>query len=611
MLLTATGLTKAYGSHPLFESITCAIDSEDRVGLIGPNGAGKSTLLAILAGTVQADEGSVSSRRGLTIGFVPQIPRFEKGATLRQTILAAAVPRTQEEEWEALLAADEVIAKLSLMAEGRTETTPLAELSGGWQKRVALARELVRKPDLLLLDEPTNHLDVDAIQWLESFLAKARFATLTVTHDRVFLQKVSTRILELDRRNPGGLLDVRGNYGTYLSVKEENLAASERRESALRNRLHRETEWLMRGPKARTTKQQARIQRAATLATELEDLSARNRTRTIEIDFDVAEKNPRRLIEATGIGKSYGGRSLFTGLDLVVTPRSRIGLIGPNGCGKSTLLRVLLGQEAPDSGQVTLSENLNPAVFEQGRDSLDPDKTVARTLCPEGEHVEYRGTFIHIRSYLDRFLFRDEQKDIAVGRLSGGEQSRLLLARLMLRKTNLLILDEPTNDLDLGTLSVLEDCLADFPGGILLVTHDRYFLDRVTNQLIGFGRDEKGQGVVTMLSGLDQWAEWREELAQSEAARRTPRVTPPQKEAPRKKRLGYLEQRELAEMEEKIKRAEASRDLLRNATEEPENVSNHQKLLELLRSIEEKEGEIDRLYARWSELEGLASGSDS
>ncbi len=599
VLLTAVGLTKAFGSHPLFEGITCSVDPGDRIGLIGPNGAGKSTLLSILAGDLAPDEGARAPQRGLRIGYLSQMPVFHDGATIREAVLeGAAAAHGGVEEWEAGFAADEFIARLSLATEGRTAETPVATLSGGWKKRVALARELVRRPDLLLLDEPTNHLDVDAILWLEELLARAPYATVTVTHDRLFLQRVANRILELDRRNANGLLDVRGDYATYLRVKEERLATDAQRESSLRNQLRRETEWLLRGAKARSTKQQARIQRAGALETEVGQLAERNRSQSVRLDFQSSEKNPKRLIEAKGIGKAYGENVLFAHLDLLVTPHSRIGLLGPNGCGKSTLIRTLLGTEKPDTGEIFRAENLQPVTFEQGRESLDPESTVARTVCPEGDHVEYRGSLVHIRSYLDRFLFKEEQRDMKVSRLSGGEQSRLLLARLMLRKTNLLVLDEPTNDLDLATLQVLEDCLADFPGAVILVTHDRYFLDRVTNRILAFARDEKGRGTLTALAGLDQWEAWVAERKGAAPARRTAAKAPA-----RKRRVSFNEQRELEGMEARIQAAESVRDDLRRQSEDPAHASDAVRLVAVLAALEEKQAEVDRLYARWSELE--------
>ena len=330
-------------------------------------------------------------------------------------------------------------------------------------------------------------------------------------------------------------------------------------------------------------------------------LSERNRSQSVRLDFQASGSNPKRLIEAKGIGKAYGDNVLFSNLDLLVTPHSRIGLLGPNGCGKSTLIRILLGTEKPGAGEVFRAENLQPVTFEQGRDSLDPDETLAKTICPEGDHVDYRGALVHIRSYLDRFLFKEEQRDMKVSLLSGGEQSRLLLARLMLRKTNLLVLDEPTNDLDLATLQVLEDCLADFPGAVVLVTHDRYFLDRVTNRILAFGKDEKGRGTLTELAGLDQWEAWTQERRGAAPARRAGVRT-----APRKRRLSFNEQKELDGMEARIQAAEAVRDGLRDESEHPAHASDAPKLVAVLAALEEKQAEVDRLYARWSELEKAA-----
>ncbi|HEY5449602.1 MAG TPA: ABC-F family ATP-binding cassette domain-containing protein, partial [Polyangia bacterium] len=479
ILLDAQQLTASFGARPLFEGVSFTVDEKERIGLIGPNGAGKSTLLRILAEAASADGGAIARRRGLRVALLEQTPHFAAGATVRDAILEGlgdAHDGADAHEQER-----QVFATLALDAAGIGLDTPVASLSGGWKKRVAIGRALARQPDLLLLDEPTNHLDVEGIEWLEALLSRrgAAFATITVTHDRLFLQRVTTRILELDRRNPGGLLSVAGDYAAYVRAKAETMHAQERREVVLRNTLRRETEWLRRGPAARTTKQQARIDRAGTLGDEVAELARRNQTRTAALDFAAAEARPRRLIEARAIGKSYDGRSIFEGIDLRLGPGVRVGLLGPNGCGKSTLIRVLLGEEAPTSGSVVRADGLQVAYFQQTREALDPVRTLADTLCPDGDHVSFRGARVHVRGYLERFLFQPEQMQMQVGKLSGGEQSRLLLAQLMLREAQLLVLDEPTNDLDLPTLAVLEESLTGFDGAVLLVTHDRYFLDQV------------------------------------------------------------------------------------------------------------------------------------
>jgi ATP-binding cassette subfamily F protein uup len=612
ILLTAQGLHASFGARPLFEDVSFTVEDGDRIGLIGPNGAGKSTLLRLLASAAEGEAtraGTVSNRRGLRIGFLEQTPVFPSGATVEE-VVAASTP-AHVGDWQRAADAQLVLAKLSLGGDqpGIGPATPVANLSGGWRKRLALARELVREPDLLLLDEPTNHLDVESIEWLERLLASSRFATITVTHDRFFLQRVASRILELDRRNAGGLLAVAGGFEQYLRVKAETMHAQERREIVLRNTLRRETEWLRRGAAARTTKQQARIARAGELAAEVAELGARNTQRTAAIDLAASARKPRRLIEARALAKSYGERTIFTGVDLFVGPGTRVALLGPNGCGKSTLLRVLIGEESPSAGTVLRADGLEVAYFAQGRDALDPDRTVADTVCPDGDHVSFRGARVHVRGYLERFLFAPDQMDMPVGRLSGGEQSRLLVAQLMLRASQVLVLDEPTNDLDLPTLGVLEDALTEFDGAVLLVSHDRAFVDHVATTLLAF---DPASGAVVPFADLAQWQAWREA---AEAAARSARATG-EAAAPRaaaapaagKRRLGYLEQREYDGIEEKIAAAEAALAAAVAESEHPDNASNASRLVELLAAVDERRAEVDRLYARWSELEAKVTG---
>jgi len=343
VLLTAHQLRHAFGGRPLFEGLTVTVEDGDRIGLIGPNGAGKSTLLAILAGALQPDDGNVARRSGIRIARLAQTPRFTAETTVREAI-AAGLDRGSAAGWEGEARVDETVARLELGGSEAPVDAKVARLSGGWQKRVALAQALVGQPDILLLDEPTNHLDIDSILWLERFISSAPFATITITHDRAFLQKIATRIWELDRRNAGGLLAVEGSYLAYLERKEAEMAAQEQREASLRNTLRRETEWLRRGPAARTTKQKARIDRAAALAADVDELGTRNRKGSVQLDFGGTHKKPKRLIEAKGISKSYDRGPLFEGLDLTLTPGTRLGILGRNGCGKSSLLRVLLGQ---------------------------------------------------------------------------------------------------------------------------------------------------------------------------------------------------------------------------------------------------------------------------
>ena len=459
----------------------------------------------------------------------------------------------------------------------------------------------------MLLDEPTNHLDVDSILWLEGLLNQARFATVTITHDRVFLQRVANRIVELDPRHAGGLLSVQGDYAAFLEVRMNMIASQERREVILKNTLRRETEWLRQGAKARTTKQQARIQRAGDLKSEVEDLGYRNQDRKARLDFQSSDKNPKKLVDAKKVSKNYGDRVIFSDLDLMITPGTRIGLLGRNGSGKSTLIRVLLGLEEPSSGAVFRSEHLSVAYFDQTREALNPDITVLKTLCPSGETVEYRGVRTHIRSYLDRFLFTQGQMEMTVGKLSGGEQSRLLIARLMLKQANLLVLDEPTNDLDMATLAVLEDCLIDFSGAVILVTHDRYFLDRVANRILAFPV-RSARGELVSFADLSQWEQWHANQlsAEKDHAKMLARggnLPGTAAAAQKKRKIGFKEQRELDTMEGDIHAAEEKLARLTHESTLPANASNSVLLAKLTREMAEAQAEIDRLFKRWSELE--------
>jgi ATP-binding cassette subfamily F protein uup len=605
ILISVSGVRKAFAARPLFDGLTFSIESGERIGLIGPNGAGKSTLFKLLASQASPDEGTISFQRGLRVGFLEQTPSFKKDATIHSTLLEGAL---DPDDWESIALADEISSKLSLQDPSQR----VDQLSGGWKKRVALGRELVRSPDLLLLDEPTNHLDLDSIYWLEEWISNARLATLTITHDRAFLQKVSNRILELDRRNPGGLLSVKGDYLQYLEVKEQCLATQERHEVVLKNTLRRETEWLRQGAKARTTKQQARIQRAETLKNEVSELQYRNQARTVKLDFQTTERNPKKLIEAREISKSWGKGPLFSGLNLVLSPGKRLGILGANGCGKSTLIQTLLKEEEPDSGAVFHADNLTVAYFQQNREALDPKTTVAKTLCPSGDFVDYRGDRIHIRGYLDRFLFSQGQMDMAVGKLSGGEQGRLLIAQLMLQPANLLVLDEPTNDLDMATLAVLEDCLTEFQGAVLLVTHDRYFLDQVANQIISFSPFPEERGQLTSFASLGQWETWFTESTRNGRSQGGTATTISQASAgsltnptqnSKKRKLTFKEQRELDSMEETIRLIEKELAHWTEESTKSENTSNSSKLVEITDKMNHLQAEIERLYARWAELE--------
>jgi ATP-binding cassette subfamily F protein uup len=641
ILLSAHRLEKAFGSRTLFKNLTFAIQSGDRIGLIGPNGAGKSTLLKIIAGKLDRDGGELSKSRGTVIGLLDQSPQFGDEETVYDAVFSGLRDPESVEGWGIV---DEILSRLNLqgsvagpeaaqgvaqgVAQGADQSavqgstvTPqhlVRELSGGWRKRVALARELARQPDLLLLDEPTNHLDVEGIRWLEDFLASSAMATLTITHDRLFLQRVANRVFDLDPRYPDGLLVSDGDYATYVEKRQELIRTQEQREVVLKNSLRRETEWLRRGAKARTTKQNARIERAGDLKDEVEDLGERNLQKRLRVDFQEAERNPQRLIMAEGIGKSTpDGRVLFENLDLLMTPKTRLGLLGANGCGKSTLIRCLLGLDEVDTGKVRRAERIEAAYFEQNRDTLDPQKSVLRNICDEGDYVEFRGQPVYARSYLDRFLFRTEQHDMPVAKLSGGEQARLRVAQMMLRPSNVLVLDEPTNDLDMATLVVLEEVLRDFKGAVILVTHDRYFLDQVSNKILAFDREFYGQPLLQEFSDFAQWESWweahqRELRAQQRAHEKQVASSAAAAAAAangadaKKRRMSFKEKHELETIETTIKTAEKELARLQADSVDSQNLRDAKKMKEILSAIEKQQTKIEKLFSRWSELEEMA-----
>ncbi|HEX9188860.1 MAG TPA: ABC-F family ATP-binding cassette domain-containing protein, partial [Vicinamibacteria bacterium] len=441
VLLSCTAVSKAYGARSLFDDLSFGLLEGDQAGLVGPNGSGKSTLLKILAGLETPDRGSRSVRSGVRVGYVPQDPAFPPGRTVGDVVMAA-LAHVDEEDRPGRLA--HALGRAGF-ADGRADADAL---SGGWKKRLAIARELAAAPDVLLMDEPTNHLDVDGILWLEGVLMERARACLVVSHDRYFLEHVATRVLELNPAYPQGLFESAGRYSEFLARRDEFLRGQAAYQESLANTVRREIEWLRRGAKARSTKAKGRIAEAGRLIEELADRRARGVTAAASIDFASAPRRTRRLLVARGLATSRGGRPLVSDLDLVITPGTRVGLIGPNGSGKTTLLDVLAGALPPDAGEIERADGLRVVRFEQGRGGLDPARSLRRALAPEGDAVVWQGRSVHVASWAKRFLFRPEQLEVPVGRLSGGEQARIHIARLMREPTDLLILDEPTNDLD-------------------------------------------------------------------------------------------------------------------------------------------------------------------
>jgi ATP-binding cassette subfamily F protein uup len=588
LLLSCESVGKAYGTRSLFDDLSFGLFEGDQAGLVGPNGSGKSTLLRILAGVETPDRGSRSLRGGIRVGYVPQDPVFEPGVTIADVIVAALAGVAPEDRSGRLVRA---LGRAGFTGGG----APVATLSGGWKKRLAVARELAAEPDVLLMDEPTNHLDVDGILWLEELLKERARACLVVSHDRYFLEHVATRMLELDRVHPGGMFESDGPYSEFLVRRDEVLQAQAAYQDALANTVRREIEWLQRGAKARSTKARGRIKEADRLIEELAEGQARRHPAAAGIDFASSQRRTRRLLVTRGLTKSLGGRRLIGGLDLVVTPGTRLGVIGPNGSGKTVLLDLLAGALAPDAGEIERAEGLRMVRFEQERGGLDPARSLRRALAPEGDAVVWQGRSVHVASWAKRFLFRPEQLEVPVGRLSGGEQARILIARLMREPADVLVLDEPTNDLDIPTLEVLEDSLAEFDGALLLVTHDRLLLERVSTLILALD----GEGDTATFADYAQW-----EAARAAAAPASRKAVPtPPRERPRSRRLGYREQREWDGMEQAILEAERAVDACRREAEDPTIASDPTALQHRYAALQTAQAHVDRLYIRWAELE--------
>jgi ATP-binding cassette subfamily F protein uup len=596
LLLNTQAISKSYGATALFRNISLSINEGDRLGLIGPNGSGKSTFMEILAQRREPDAGEVVMRKGTRLAFLAQDSQFAPGETVRTVIQRAleraGVPDAERQGWEA-----ETLGRTGF----ENFDAEAVALSGGWQKRLAIAEVLVQNPAILLLDEPTNHLDLAGIEWLEKLLQNAAFASVVISHDRYFLENVTTGMAELNRVYADGLFYVPGNYSAFLEKKAEYLQAQAKRQDALENRVRIEVEWLRRGPKARSTKAKARIDTAQEMIRELADIRSRSRTAAAGLDFAATDRKTKRLLHLEHVACGFAGRTLFDDLNLAITAGKRVGLVGANGSGKTTLLRLLRGEIAPLRGEIQRAEGLRIVYFDQNR-QLDPNSTLRRSLAPDSDSVIYRERVIHVASWAARFLFTSEQLNQPVGRLSGGERARVLIANLMLEPADILLLDEPTNDLDIPTLEILEESLLEFPGALVLVTHDRYLLDRVSTMVLGLD----GLGGAENFADYSQWQAWLAERKQKSSHRVAQETLVQEavfRPASARKKLSYLDTREYETIEQRIGDAEQLLEAKRAALEDPEVMKDGRLLEQTYQEMEAARKAADALYARWAELE--------
>ena len=596
LLLGCQGIAKAYGAAPLFADVSFGIHESDRIGLVGPNGSGKSTLLRVLAGLETPDAGTIALRRLARLAYVPQHPDFPSDRTLAEVLAHALQGDPLDQPLDEAARHTRVQMTLGRAGFADPDATP-ATLSGGWRKRLAIARALVRAPDLLLLDEPTNHLDLDGILWLEQLLRDEAAAFLVVSHDRWFLEHVAERMLDLDPVHAGGFFQTRGRYSEFLERKDAALREQARWQETLANRVRSEIDWLRHGPKARTTKSQARIREAGRLIEELAGVDARQERRAATIEFSTTERRTKRLVVVEHAAKQLGERRVLDDVSLVLSPGTRLGVLGANGSGKSTLIRLITGELAPDRGRIERATGLRIAALDQDRSQLDPSVTLRRALAPQGNQVVFGERPIHVAGWARRFLFAPEQLSLPVGRLSGGEQARVLVATLMLQPADVLVLDEPTNDLDIPTLEVLEDALIEFPGAVVLVTHDRFLFERVATTVLALD----GRGAATPFADYHQWEAARRERAAAAPKPRPPSVPVAAKTAT--KRLTWAEQREWDAIEAAIVAAEETLARCHEAAHDPAVATRAEELAARCRALQDAHEEVDRLYARWAELD--------
>jgi len=627
--ITLDNASLAFGHHPLLDKASFQLDPGERVGLIGRNGAGKSSLLKVIAGETKLDDGNVWRATSVRIVYVPQEPVLKTGHTVYEAVaeglgdmqqvlvdyhavthsmgsadadIDALMEKMQalqheldaKDGWGMQAKVETVLSRLSLDADTKVDS-----LSGGWRKRVALGRALVADPEVLLLDEPTNHLDLEAIQWLEELLLNFNGGVLFITHDRRFLNRLATRIVELDR---GKLTDFVGNYENYQIKKEELLAIEATHAAKFDKVLAQEEVWIRQGIKARRTRNEGRVRQLEKLR--LERAARRERQGNVKLSLDAGERSGKLVAELDNVVKAYGDRTLINGFSTRILRGDRIGLLGPNGVGKTTLLKLILGELEADSGTIQRGTNMNVAYFDQMREALDEEATLADTISPGSDFVEIGNERKHVISYLEDFLFPPQRSRSPVKSLSGGERNRLLLARLFARPSNVLVLDEPTNDLDIDTLELLESLLQDFPGTLFLVSHDRAFLENTVTQVIAF----EGNGQLTEFGGgYDDWLRFTEQ--RTKEAANAPKVKietpkPAATSAPTKTKLSYKEQLELDQLPEKIEALEIEQAAINATLADPEIYKTDlEKATALQIKLTELDDALINALARWEELE--------
>lgn len=611
LLLSVNKIQKTMGSKLLFENLSLGIFANEKIGLIGPNGSGKSTLLKVISSLETPDNGEVSPRKGLTISMVAQDTHFATDISAQSFIVNDLIDKGQE----ALQA--EVQAAMYLSITGFTNPKiKVSDLSGGWKKRLAIARALAYEPELLILDEPTNHMDWEGILWLEGWLKSYKGSFILVSHDREFLNQVTNRTIEINPLYQDGYLSYDCNYQKFLLEKEQYIQSQMALQDSLSNKARREVEWLRAGVKARTTKSQSRIQEAHQLLEQLEMIKGRNRVAQSKtrLEIDDTERKTKKLLEFKSLSVGYSQNSILVkDLDLILGPKMCLGLLGDNGSGKSTLLKSIIDESTIQSGSVFKAEDIKVVYFDQKRDQLPTDINLMQFLGDGSDYVIFKNQSVHVAAYASRFLFSSEKMQLKIAQLSGGEQARLLIAKLLLQPADVLILDEPTNDLDIETIEVLEETLRQFEGLVILVSHDRAFLTALCDQFLALNGQASGQWAT--YASVEQWLGARKKM-QNEAQKSVVDIEGKRSQtasglaskseaAPKaeKVKMSYKEKLQLQTIEEDIAKAETSLQVATSKLEDPNIFQNKDEFLKVSSEVQDLQNKVDELYQLWETLE--------
>jgi ATP-binding cassette subfamily F protein uup len=587
VLLSLDNISKSFGAKTLFKDVCLTVDQGDRIGIIGDNGTGKSTLTKIMVDLESADTGNIARKKNLRMAYIPQVSEHEEDNSVWDIVKGKTTSGLKD--------IDVTIATALSLVGFDDFSIKANTLSGGWKKRLDIACGIVNEPELLILDEPTNHLDLAGLVWLEDFLGSAYFTWIMVSHDRSLLERSVNRIVEINKRYDGYVFQSHGKYHDFLERRILYMEQQKSQEVVMSNIVRREVEWLCRGPKARATKAKYRMDEAKDLIGELAELRSKMMTSKTEIDFSSSKRKTKDLIKIKSLSKSFGNKDILKDFSFNFTNNLRIGLLGGNGTGKSTLLKLLSKKTEPDQGKIEYAENLKIVYFDQGRDSLDLDQTLKQALADGSDTLIFKDRPVHLTSWVKRFGFTPEQIDSVLGKLSGGEQARVLIAKLMLASADVLLLDEPTNDLDITTIETLEDSLLEFEGLLVLVSHDRYLISRVCELFIGF----TGDGKVELFADYTQWEKSLKpnKKVQKERTIKTKKKT----------KLSYKENLELQKTEKQIEVLEEKIRSLHAQMSDPQNFSDFVLLNNLTEELRTSEETLQKAYHRWEELSSLPS----